>query len=212
MIIAIDGPSASGKGTLGRRLAARFDYPYLDTGLIYRALAKLVLDRGISIEETDQIAACAKALTIDDLNKEGLRTEEISGMASKVAALRDVRRALYEFQRNFALFPPNGKKGAVLDGRDIGTTICPDADVKLFITATLEARAERRYKELQNSDTSVIYSAVLEDMRRRDLRDSSRDTAPLKPAEDAVIIDTSDMAADAVFDFILKIIKDKTSG
>lgn len=212
MIIAIDGPSASGKGTLGRRLAAHFDYPYLDTGLIYRALAKIVLDRGISVGEIDQIVACAKNLTVDDLNKDGLRTEEISGMASKIAALRDVRHALYEFQRNFALFPPNGKKGAVLDGRDIGTTICPDADVKLFVTATLEARAERRYKELQNSDTSVIYSAVLEDMRRRDLRDSSRETAPLKPAEDAMKIDTSEMAADDVFDFILQVIKDKTSG
>lgn len=212
MIIAIDGPSASGKGTLGRRLAAHFDYPYLDTGLIYRALAKIVLDRGVSALDVDQVVDCAKALTIDDLTKEGLRTEVISGMASKIAALRDVRHALYEFQRNFALSPPYGKKGAVLDGRDIGTTICPDADVKLFVTATLEARAQRRYKELQNSDTSVIYSAVLEDMRRRDLRDSSRETAPLKPAEDAIEIDTSDMMADVVFDFVLKVIKDKISG
>ena len=200
MMIAIDGPAAAGKGTLARRIADTLGFAYLDTGSLYRATAKKILDNGI---DPDDAAACANAaitLTPVELISDGLRTEEVGQAASKISAIPEVRAALLEYQRNVAANPPEGKKGAVLDGRDVGTVVCPDADVKFFITASAEARAERRYKELREVDEKAMYTRVLEEMKERDERDSSRAVAPLKPADDATVIDTSELNADQVFE------------
>ena len=210
MIIAIDGPAAAGKGTLARRLAKHFDLAYLDTGLIYRAVAKKVLDAGADPEDAAAAEAVARALQATDLEAAGLRTDETAQAASKVSAVPGVRAALLEFQRDFAAYPPeaNGKdrKGAVLDGRDIGTVVCPDADVKLFVSASMEVRAERRLKELQDRGLEAIYARVLEDMKERDARDSSRAASPLEPAKDAHQLDTSSLDADQVFAQALEIV------
>ena len=195
MIIAIDGPAAAGKGTLARRVAEAFDFAYLDTGALYRATAKKVLDQEIDPGDEQGCTVVALNLTV-----EGLRTEEIGQAASKVSAIPGVRSALLRFQRDIAANPPDGKSGAVLDGRDIGTVVCPDADVKLFVTASTEVRAERRFKELREAGEDVIYARVLEEMRERDERDTNRAAAPLKPAEDATVIDTSGLDADQVFE------------
>ncbi|MDE9449685.1 (d)CMP kinase [Aliiroseovarius sp. Z3] len=185
--VAIDGPAAAGKGTISKAVAAHFGFAHLDTGLLYRAVGAKVL------AGSDPVQA-AKALTPEDLEGE-LRTPEVAQAASRVAVLPDVRAALFEFQRSFAA----RDGGAVLDGRDIGTVICPDADVKLFVTASPEIRAERRYLELSNKGIEVTQKDVLADVIARDKRDSERAEAPLKPAEDAVIIDTSELSiADAV--------------
>jgi cytidylate kinase len=196
VIIAIDGPAASGKGTLARRIAQHFGLRHLDTGLLYRAVGMKRAEQGM-----DPVAA-AESLTAADLDHPGLRSEEAGRAASEVAVIPAVRSALLEFQRRFAKQAP----GAVLDGRDIGTVICPDADVKLFVTASVEARAERRWKELRAKGEQVIESAVLEDLRARDARDASRDVAPLVPAADAVLLDTSELNADAAFDAAVAII------
>ncbi len=199
IVVAIDGPAAAGKGTLARRIAEHFDLAYLDTGAIYRATGKAVMDAGV---DTSDVKACADlALRLDpaSLSDPALRTEEAGQMASKVSAIPEVRAALLEFQRGFAAHPPAGRKGAVLDGRDVGTVVCPDADVKLFVTASDEVRAMRRFKELQGKGENAIYARVLQEMQERDARDRSRAVAPLKPAEDATLIDTSDMDADQVF-------------
>ncbi len=199
MIIAIDGPAASGKGTLARRLAAHLELAYLDTGSLYRAVGVKVMEKGGNPEiEADALAA-AHALDPERLNDPALRTEAAGAAASKVAAIPSVRAALLEFQRTFAAHPPKGAKGAVLDGRDIGTVVCPDADHKLFITASLEKRVERRFKELREKGLDIIEEQVLQDMRERDARDSGRSTAPLVAAKDAVILDTSEHDADAAF-------------
>jgi cytidylate kinase len=199
LIIAIDGPAAAGKGTLSKRLAREFGLHHLDTGLIYRAV-------GVKRNETgmDAIAA-AEALLPDDLNHPGLRDEAAGRTASEVAAIPEVRRALLEFQRRFARQEP----GAVLDGRDIGTVVCPDADVKLFVTASIEKRAERRWKELNAKGETVIAERVLQDMRERDARDAARDVAPMAPAADAILIDTSELDADAAFAVALEIVHRK---
>lgn len=206
MIIAIDGPAAAGKGTLARRLAAHFDLAYLDTGLIYRAVGRKVLDSGADIADADAAEAVARALQAADLQQGGLRTDEVAQAASKVSAVPGVRAALLEFQRDFATFPPDGKSGAVLDGRDIGTVVCPDADVKLFVTASMEVRAERRVKELQGRGLEAIYARVFEDMKERDARDSERAVSPLEPAKDAHSLDTSGLDADQVFQAALDLI------
>jgi len=211
MIIAIDGPAAAGKGTLARRLAEHFDLAYLDTGLIYRAVGKRVLESGSDAEDADAAEAEARAMTPDDLARDDLRTDEVAQAASKVSAVPGVRAALLEFQRNFAAAPPAGKKGAVLDGRDIGTVVCPEAEQKLFVTASTEVRAERRLKELQDRGLDAIYARVLEDMRERDARDSGRDVSPLEPAADANILDTSDFDADQVFAKALEIIASRNA-
>ncbi len=179
--VAIDGPAAAGKGTISKAVAARFRFAHLDTGLLYRAVGAKVLAGG------DPVAA-AKALTPADMQGD-LRTPEVAQAASRVAVLPDVRAALVEFQRRFA----SQEGGAVLDGRDIGTVICPEADVKLFITASAEVRAERRYLELREKGLAGTREEVLADVIARDTRDRERAEAPLKPAEDAVIIDTSDL-------------------
>ncbi|UTW51928.1 (d)CMP kinase [bacterium SCSIO 12827] len=207
MIIAIDGPAAAGKGTLARRIARDLGFAYLDTGLLYRATGKRVLEAGADPEDAEAAEAEALALAPRDLERPDLRTDAVAQAASKVSAVPGVRAALLAFQRTFAAHPPEGAKGAVLDGRDIGTVVCPDADVKLFVTASDEVRARRRFKELQESDPDVIYARVLEEMRERDARDRSRAVAPLEPAEDAILLDTSDLNADEVFAKALDIIK-----
>ncbi len=206
MIIAIDGPAAAGKGTLARRLAAHFGLAYLDTGLLYRATGKRVLDAGADPEDAAAAEAAARALTPGDLDAPGLRADDVAQAASKVSAIPGVRAALLEFQRAFAAAPPEGRGGAVLDGRDIGTVVCPDASTKLFVTASAEVRAERRLKELQGRGDGAIYSRVLQDMKERDARDQSRAVSPLEPASDAHQLDTSDMDADQVFALALRII------
>jgi 3-phosphoshikimate 1-carboxyvinyltransferase len=193
--IAIDGPAASGKGTLARRLADTLKFTYLDTGSLYRAVGlKLVYNEQDPHNEKEAVAA-AKTIELQDLSNPRLRQEHIGQAASIVSAIPAVRQTLLDFQRKTAADP----RGAVLDGRDIGTVVCPDADLKLFITADLETRAKRRHRELQGEGIEVVYSSVLEDLIERDERDMARDAAPLKPAPDALTIDTSDLEADAVF-------------
>ncbi len=209
MIIAIDGPAAAGKGTLARRIAAAFDFAYMDTGSLYRATAKKVLDQAIDPEDTQGCTVVALNLTPEDLIVDGLRTEEVGQAASKVSVIPDVRAALLRFQRDVAASPPDGKAGAVLDGRDVGTVVCPDADVKFFVTASTEVRAERRFKELREAGEDAIYARVLEEMRERDERDTNRAVAPLKPAEDATVIDTSGLDADQVFEQARQIVAAK---
>lgn len=195
MIIAIDGPAAAGKGTLARRLAEHFGLARLDTGLLYRAVGLKTLRGGTDPSDAAAAVRAARSLSPPDLTGDALRSEEAATAASKVGAIAAVRAVMLEFQRSFARTPP----GAVIDGRDIGTQICPDADVKIFVTARLEVRARRRLKELRDRGLDAIHGRVLQDMEKRDARDVERDVAPLKPAEDAFVLDTGDMDADAVF-------------
>lgn len=207
-IIAIDGPAAAGKGTLARRLAAELGYDYLDTGLIYRAVGMKLARAGQDPAEVALAEQAAQSLSPVDLAADDLRIDEAAQAASKVASIPGVRAALLEFQRKFAATPPGGK-GAVLDGRDIGTVVCPEAGVKLFVTASVEKRAERRLKELQEKGLGAIYGTVLADMRERDERDTNRAVAPLVPAQDAAVLDTSDLDADQAFAAALEIIRSK---
>ena len=199
MIIAVDGPVAAGKGTLARRLAAALGFAYLDTGRIYRAVAARLIDQGADPADPAAAVAAAEALQPAALERPDLRREDIGQGASIVAADGEVRRALLAFQRRFAEAPPEGAAGAVLDGRDIGTVVCPGAEVKLFVTASDEVRARRRHKELQEARQESIYARVLQDLRDRDARDSGRSAAPLRPAEDAIVLDTTDLDAEAAF-------------
>ena len=212
MIVAIDGPTASGKGTLARRLAAALGLARLDTGMIYRALAAKMLDAGRNPADPAAAAEAAADLSFGDLERGDLRQEQVGQGASIVAAIPAVRAALLEMQRRFAAHPPGGKAGAVLDGRDIGTVVCPEAEVKLFLTASPEARAARRHKELLDRGEPSIYARVLRDMKARDARDSARDVAPLKPAPGACILDTSEMDEDAAFAAAMRIIATGTAG
>lgn len=184
--IAIDGPAAAGKGTLSKAVAAHFGFAHLDTGLLYRAVGAKTL---LGIDPID----AAEALVAEDLDDADLRTPEVAQAASKAAVVPQVRAALVDFQRAFA----TRSGGAVLDGRDIGTVICPDARVKLFVTASAEVRAERRYLELSAKGEAVSHAQVLSDVKERDARDMGRADAPLKPADDAVLIDTSDLSIEA---------------
>lgn len=204
LIIAIDGPAAAGKGTLARRVAAHLNLAYLDTGLIYRAVGMKALREGL------EPVKAAQMLTPEDLKAPDLRTEKGGQAASKVSAIPEVRAELLEFQRKFAANPPPPAKGAVLDGRDIGTVVCPDASVKLFVDASAEIRAERRHKELLERGESSIYARVLEEMRERDERDRNRAVAPLVPAPDAVVLDTTKLDADAAFAAALAVISERT--
>ncbi|MGQ9372078.1 (d)CMP kinase [Azospirillum sp. ST 5-10] len=201
-VIAIDGPAASGKGTLARRIAARYGFAHLDTGQLYRAVGVAVMRADKDPADPVFAAHAARALKPDDaiLADPELRSDAAAQAASKVAAVPEVRQALLEFQRGFAARPPGGAAGAVLDGRDIGTVVCPDASAKLYVTASVEVRARRRLKELQDRGIPAIPEAVLEDMKARDARDSQRAVAPLKPAGDAFVLDTSAMGADEAFD------------
>ena len=199
MIIAVDGPVAAGKGTLARRLAGALGLAYLDTGSIYRAVAAKILAAGGDPEDHGLAVEAALGLDPADLARGDLRREDVGQAASKVAANQAVREALLDFQRRFARQPPGGESGAVLDGRDIGTVVCPGAEVKFFLTASIEARAARRHKELLQRGEESIYARVLQDLRERDARDSGRSTAPMKAAEDALRLDTSEMDADQAF-------------
>lgn len=213
--IAVDGLAATGKGTLARRLAAHFDFAYLDTGLLYRAVGVGVLRAGGDPADAQMAAKVARELNPDTLVKlaedPDLRTPAGSDAASKVAVVPEVRAALLKFQQDFAAHPPGGKKGAVLDGRDIGTVIAPDAKVKIYVEASAQVRANRRFLELQARGENVTETAVLAEMQARDERDASRAIAPTKPADDAVRLDTSNLNADEAFVAALGIVKKRIS-
>jgi CMP/dCMP kinase len=208
MIIAIDGPAASGKGTLGKMLALHYGMGHLDTGLIYRAVAKALLDAGYHPNERAHAIAAAKALDPAKLNDRALKSQAVEEAVAIVSAIPEVRAALLDFQRCFGRAQP----GAVLDGRDIGTVIFPDADVKIFVTATPEARARRRLAELRQARKGGDFSAVLEDILRRDERDRSRAVAPLKPAPDAHLLDTTHLDIDAAFRAAVDIVEAVRAG
>lgn len=193
MIIAIDGPAASGKGTIARRLAQHYGLPHLDTGLLYRATARVLLDRGARLDDPDRAVSAARGLALTDFDEARLRGGEMGDAASVVAAIPAVRAALLDMQRAFAA----QTGGAVLDGRDIGTVICPSADVKLFVTARPETRAQRRALELRGRGENADFAEVLADIRRRDERDSARSSAPLVAAPDAALLDTSELDVEA---------------
>jgi len=195
MIIAIDGPAAAGKGTLASRLARHLGLPYLDTGLLYRAVGKRVAEGGGDPDDGAAAARAAAALTPAELDNPALRGHEAGDLASRVAVPPEVRRVLLEFQRSFAHRPG----GAVLDGRDIGTAVVPEADIKIYVTATAEVRAERRTRELRAKGRDVARDTILEEILARDARDMGRSSAPLAVAPDAVILDTSALDADAAF-------------
>lgn len=217
MIIAIDGTSAAGKGTLAKSLQAFFKYAYLDTGALYRAVGKKILDMGEDPANESIAEKVAQELSPETMlslqNDSSIRTEECGSAASKVSAIPAVRKALFDFQRNFALNPVfedgTPANGAILDGRDIGTVVCPEAEIKLFLIASPEIRAKRRLKELQEKGICAIYEDVLNDVKKRDERDSNRAIAPLKPADDAFILDTSDLAIDSVFTQVIDFINTK---
>ena len=202
LIIAVDGPAASGKGTLAKRLAAHFKLPHLDTGLLYRAVAQALLARDEALDDPALAETAARSLDIAMLDESRLRGREMGEAASVVAAIPQVRAALLELQRRFA----RRKSGAVLDGRDIGTVICPDATAKLFVTATPEIRAARRTRELAGRGEAVDPDAVLRDIRRRDARDAGRADAPLKMADDAITLDTSALSIDESFEAARRIV------
>jgi cytidylate kinase len=208
MIIAIDGPAASGKGTIARQIAAVYGLHHLDTGLIYRAVAKAVLDAGHSPDDAAHATAAAVALDPSKFDEKSLKAQAITEAASVVAAIPQVRQALMTYQRQFATRPP----GAVLDGRDIGTVIAPGADVKLFVVATPEVRAARRVRELQARGEGADEQEVLADLLRRDERDSRRTAAPLKAAPDAHLLDTTHLSIDAAFRAAVEIIEAVRTG
>ena len=195
-VVAIDGPAAAGKGTIAKAVANHFGFSHLDSGLLYRAVAAKTL------KGADPVAA-SEALHDDDLNADNLRSPEVAQMASKVAALEDVRLALIDFQHSFA----QQDGGAVIDGRDIGTVIFPDAAVKLYITASPEARAKRRFQELLNGSKSVTLEAVFKDVKERDERDATRHASPLKAASDAITIDTTELTIEAAVKAAIKVIE-----
>jgi cytidylate kinase len=199
LTIAIDGPAAAGKGTISRALAQAFGLAHLDTGLIYRATGRRTLDGTAALD-------AARTLSADDLEADDLRTPDVARAASVVAAIPDVRAALVDFQRAFA----RRQGGAVLDGRDIGTVICPEAEVKFFVTASDDVRAQRRHKELVDSGHDVTVETVLADLRERDARDSARAAAPMIAAEDAITLDTSEMTIEAAVKAAVDIVTDKT--
>jgi cytidylate kinase len=206
MIIAIDGPAASGKGTLAKRVADHFGFHCLDTGLLYRAVARDVARAGFRLDDPWAAVAYAKGLDATTLDDPALRGAEAGDRASVVAKIPEVRRALLKYQRAFAQQPP----GAVLDGRDIGTVVCPDADVKIFVTATPEVRAERRFSELRaRGDTTTSLDVVLAAIRERDARDAGRADAPMRMADDAVLLDTTHLDIEAAFDAAVGLIKRK---
>ena len=205
MIIAIDGPAASGKGTLAKKIADHLGYHCLDTGLLYRAVARDTARMGFRLEDIWAAVSAANGLDPATLDDDALRGAEAGDAASIVAKIPEVRAALLAYQRSFAAQAP----GAVLDGRDIGTVICPDADVKIFVTASAEVRAERRHLELQRRGQDVPFETVLADIKARDARDSGRADAPMKMADDALLLDTSNLGIDAAFDAAVGLIKRK---
>jgi CMP/dCMP kinase len=204
MIIAIDGPAAAGKGTLARRLATHFSLPYLDTGLLYRAVGRRVLDAGADPADPGSALAAARGLRPEDLQRTDLRGPEADEAASRVAAIPAVRAALLDFQRSFG-----ATQGAVLDGRDIGTVIFPDAPAKLFVTASAEERGRRRWLELRARGVQADQDTVTQEVRARDALDQARAAAPLKPADDAMVLDTTTLDADAAFTRALALVSER---
>jgi cytidylate kinase len=205
MIIAIDGPAASGKGTLARRLAEHYRLPHLDTGLLYRATAAALIDHDRDLHDVDAAVAAARGLALTDFDEARLRRRDMGEAASIVAALAPVREALIAAQRSFAARPG----GAVLDGRDIGTVICPRAEVKIFVVASPEARAQRRAFELAARGEKFDYGTILSEILKRDARDSGRDAAPLKPAADAILLDTTRLNIEAAFEAARRIVDER---
>ena len=203
LIIAIDGPAASGKGTLARRLAEHFNLPHLDTGLTYRAVGHALLQSGLPLDREELAEIVAENLDLGALDREILSAHEVGEAASKVAVMSKVREILVEQQRKFAAQPG----GAVLDGRDIGTVVCSDASVKLYVTASPEVRARRRHREVDEKGSGASYDGILEDIKRRDERDMGRADSPLKPAEDAHLIDTTDLTIQTAFETVLAIVE-----
>lgn len=208
MIIAIDGPAASGKGTLGKRLATHYGLRHLDTGLLYRAVAKAVIDAGRRPDDPTAAVAAAQALDLSRFDEATLKGQSVGEAASVVSAMPEVRAALFNVQQEFAAMPP----GAVLDGRDIGTVICPNAKVKIFVVASPEARARRRFLEIQGRGENVNEADVLADIRKRDERDSSRAAAPLRRAPDAHLLDTTHLDIDAAFRAAVAIVEAVRAG
>jgi cytidylate kinase len=208
MIIAIDGPAASGKGTLGKRLAAHYGLRHLDTGLIYRAVTKGLVDSGHRLDDVERAVAIARALDPEGFDEKVLKSHTIGEAASIVSALPEVRATLLAFQRDFGRVPP----GAVLDGRDIGTVIFPDAEVKIYVDATPEVRARRRAAEIAGAGGAVSEAEVLADIRRRDERDTQRAAAPLRPAPDAHLLDTTHLDIDAAFRAAIDIVEAVRAG
>ena len=206
IVVAVDGPVAAGKGTLGRRLAAHFGFAYLDTGGLYRAAALRMLRAGAPLDDVDALVEQARAISAEDLDDPELRAEATGEAASVVAAQPPLRAALLEYQRNFATHPPKGAGGAVLDGRDVGTVVCPDADAKLFVTASVEARAKRRHDELVARGEDLSLALVRADLAKRDARDSERATSPLTAAGDAHLLDTTKMDIEAAFQAARRIV------
>ena len=197
IIVAIDGPAAAGKGTLARRVAEALDLAYLDTGSLYRAVGRKLLEAGQSPDDDEAAVSASKTLSPADLARSDLRGEAVADAASRVSALPAVREALLAFQRHFAHNPPRGLRGTVLDGRDIGTVVCPEACAKLFVTASTHERARRRHEELRGRGEAPTFEAVLREMEARDARDAARAAAPLRSAGDAYVLDTSDMDVDS---------------
>lgn len=200
LIVAIDGPAASGKGTIAKKLAEYFNLSYLDTGILYRAVALQMLTEGMNEKDIRAAKKVARQVSIATIDHAGIRAREVSDLSSKIATIPGVRQELLDRQRRFAQNPDPSKDGVILDGRDIGTVVCPEADFKIFITADLEIRAKRRWKELLQSDPTVIYCEVLEEMRSRDERDTNRKDAPLVVASDSIVINTSNMSIDVSFE------------
>lgn len=199
LIVAIDGPAASGKGTIAKKLAEYFNLSYLDTGILYRAVALQMLNKGMNEKDSQSAEKAARQVSIASIDHTEIRTRAVSDLASKIATISGVREELLDRQRRFAQNPDPGKDGAILDGRDIGTVVCPHADFKIFIMADLEIRAKRRWKELLQSDPTVIYCEVLEEVRSRDERDTNRKDASLAVTSGALVIDTSNKSIDVSF-------------
>ena len=206
-LIAIDGPAAAGKGTLARRLAAHLDYAVLDTGSLYRGVALLAVQAGDDPADAAAALAAAQKLDIAAIDAEAIRTPEIGLAAAKIAVHPDVRACILHYQRDFAAHPPHDKAGAILDGRDIGTYVCPQAPCKIYVTARAEIRAHRRWLELSAKDDSLTEAQVLADVLARDKTDAEREIAPLRPADDAHLLDTSDLGIESAFRTALALVE-----